>query len=356
MAGSSSTSPSSATAPVSSSPATSHASRSEIPASSPGTAAAEAEPDRVASAAAPFRKAIVVTGASSGIGRATALLLVRDGFRVFAGVRRKEDAERLQAEGGPNLTPIELDVTEQASIDAAARRVRELLGGRGLYGLVNNAGIGIAAPVEAVSMGALRRSFDVDVFGQVAVIQAFLPLVRKRGGRIVNMGSVGGHITFPFGGVLCACKSAFGSLSDALRMELYPFGIHVSLIEPGAIATPAVDKTLGDVEEALASFPPEAARRYGTMFREFFRRSYERESHGSAPEVVARAVERALTARRPRARYPAGKHSRLLAALPRVLPDRPLDWIRRTLFAMPKGFGALAASTAPGYPTAGRTA
>ncbi|MGE5276087.1 MAG: SDR family oxidoreductase [Acidobacteriota bacterium] len=287
-----------------------------------------------------------MTGASSGIGRATALHLVNNGFRVFAGVRKKKDAESLEAEGGAHLVPIELDVTSADSIAAAERRVRESVGR--LDGLVNNAGIGIAAPVEAVPMDALRRSFEVDVFGQIGVIQAFLPLIRRGRGRIVNMGSVGGHITMPFGGVLCGAKSAFGALSDALRLELHPFGIRVCLIEPGAISTPAVEKMFGDVEGAIASFPPEDARRYGPMYREFSRRSYELESNGSPPEVVARAVCHALTARRPRARYPVGKHARLLGTLGRVMPDRPLDSIRRRLFAMPKSFGAMAAPPGPG--------
>ncbi len=291
-------------------------------------------------AAAAAQKTVVVTGASSGIGRATSLRLVKNGFRVFAGVRKKKDADSLEAAGGADLIPIELDVTNADSIAAAARRVSEMAGRR-LDGLVNNAGIGIAAPIEAVPMDILRHSFEVDVFGQVAVLQAFLPLIRRGRGRIVNMGSVGGHITLPFGGLLCGSKSAFGSISDALRLELYPFGIHVSLIEPGAIGTPGVEKTLGDAEGSIESLPPEAARRYGPMLREFFRRAYERESSGSPPDVVARAVHHALTARRPRTRYPVGKGARLLATLPRVLPDRLLDSIRRRLFAMPKTFGAL---------------
>ncbi len=303
--------------------------------------------DAQSPAAAAARKTAVVTGASSGIGRATSLHLVKNGFRVFAGVRKQKDAESLRAAGGADLVPIELDVTSADSITAAARQVRESLDG-GLDALVNNAGIGIAVPVEAVAIEVLRRSFEVDVFGQIAVIQAFLPLIRRGRGRIVNMGSVGGHITMPFGGVLCGSKSAFGSLSDALRLELYPFGIHVIVVEPGSIHTPAVEKTLGDVEGALESFPPDAARRYGSLFRDFARRAYDRESHGSPPEVVARAVHHALTARRPRTRYPVGQDARLLVTLPRLLPDRLLDSIRRRLFAMPKSFGALAADAGEG--------
>jgi NAD(P)-dependent dehydrogenase (short-subunit alcohol dehydrogenase family) len=283
----------------------------------------------------------VVTGASSGIGRSTSLLLARRGFRVFAGVRTEWDAESLRAEGGIRLVPIELDVTHSSSIAAAVELIDEHLGGQGLDGLVNNAGIGIAVPIEGVATDVLRHHFEVDVFGQIAVTQAFLPLIRRARGRIVNMGSVGGHLAIPFGGVLCGCKSAFGSLSDALRMELHPFGIRVSVIEPGSIHTPAVEKTLGDVEGAIAALPPATARRYGPLLRKVARRAYEREKGGSSPDVVARVVYRALTARRPRIRYHVGKDARLLAALPRLLPDRVLDAARLRLFGMPTSFGAL---------------
>jgi NAD(P)-dependent dehydrogenase (short-subunit alcohol dehydrogenase family) len=295
-------------------------------------------------------KTVVVTGASSGIGRATSLHLVRNGFRVFAGVRKEKDAGSLRAEGGADLIPVEFDVTEAGSIDAAATRVRDHLNGAGLDGLVNNAGIGIAVPIEGVAMDVLRHHFEVDVFGQIAVTQAFLPLIRRACGRIVNIGSVGGHITIPFGGVLCSCKSAFGSLSDALRLELHPFGIRVCVVEPGGIYTPAVEKTLGDVESAIRALPVEAAQRYGPMLRTFIQRSYGREKNGSSPEVVAHAVHHALTARRPRTRYPVGKDARLLVTLPRMLPDRLLDLIRLRLFGMPLSFGALASGTDGTHP------
>jgi NAD(P)-dependent dehydrogenase (short-subunit alcohol dehydrogenase family) len=290
-------------------------------------------------------KTVVVTGASSGIGRATSLHLVRRGFRVFAGVRKERDADSLRAEGSPDLVPIELEVTDAGSIEAAATRVRQHLDGAGLDGLVNNAGIGIVVPVEGAAMDVLRHHFEIDVFGQIAVTQAFLPLIHRARGRIINIGSVGGHVTIPFGGVLCSCKSAFGSLSDTLRLELYPFGIRVCVIEPGGIYTPAVEKTLGDVEGTIGALPAEAVQRYGPMLRTFVQRSYERERNGSPPEVVARAVHHALTARRPRIRYPVGKDARLLVTLPRVLPDRLLDMIRLRLFGMPTSFGALVRGT-----------
>jgi NAD(P)-dependent dehydrogenase (short-subunit alcohol dehydrogenase family) len=284
-------------------------------------------------------RCVVITGASSGIGRACAVHLAERGFRVFAGVRKVKDGEALRLEAGDAVVPIEIDVTDGATIAAARERVGGALRERGLDGLVNNAGIGTPAPVEYLTTEVLRRQFEVNVFGQIAVTQAFLPLIRRGRGRIVNMGSVGGHITIPFGGALCGSKSAFRSLNDALRLELRAAGIHVCLIEPGSIHTPAVEKTLGDVEGIIRALPPEGAARYGDKLREFTRRGFAREAKGSAPEVVAEAVHHALTARRPRARYPVGAGATLLVTLPRMLPDRMLDHVRLRLFGMPTGFG-----------------
>lgn len=279
------------------------------------------------------QRSVVITGTSSGIGRACVTRLVRAGFRVFAGVRKPKDAEALARE--PSVVPVEIDVTDDAAIRAAVDTVRAALAGGGLDALVNNAGIGVTAPVEYVRPEVLRRQFDVNVFGQVAVTQAFLPLIRQARGRVVNMGSVGSHIAIPFGGPLCASKSAFAALNDALRLELHPFGIHVVMIEPGSIRTPAVDKTLGDAERAIAELPREGAARYGAMMREFMKRGYERENNGSPPEVVADAVHEALTAAHPRARYVVGKDARLLATMPRLLPDGLLDRVRYRLFGIP---------------------
>lgn len=277
----------------------------------------------------------MITGASSGIGHASALRLAGSGFVVFAGVRKPEDGERLRREGGERVIPVAIDVTDAASIAAAVATVQSHLDGHGLDALVNNAGIGLAAPVEYMHPDALRKQFDVNVFGQIAVIQAFLPLIREARGRIVNMGSVGSHITIPFGGALCATKSAFRSLNDALRLELHPSGIEVVMIEPASIRTPAVDKTLGDPEGAVRALPPEGVARYGELLRAFMKRSYDEEQHGSPPEVVADAVHQALTAAHPRARYPVGKNSTLLTVMPRWLPDGLLDRVRYRLFKIP---------------------
>jgi NAD(P)-dependent dehydrogenase (short-subunit alcohol dehydrogenase family) len=282
---------------------------------------------------------VVITGSSSGIGRASALLLAQRGFQVFAGVRRPADGAALRSDGGEAIVPIMLDVTEADSIVSAGHEVTRQLAGAPLDGLVNVAGIGMSGPVEYVTPAELRGMFEVDVFGQIAVTQALLPLIRRARGRVVTISSVGAHIAMPFGGVLGAAKSALGSLMDSLRLELRPFGVRVVTIEPGAINTPAADKTLGNVEARIAQLPPEGVRQYGTMLRAFTRRAYKMEAGGSSPEVVARAVLHALTAANPRPRYVVGKHARLLTTLARVLPDRELDLVRSRIFSLPKAVG-----------------
>ena len=277
---------------------------------------------------------VVITGASSGIGKACAMLLAREGVRVFATVRRHDDGEALRREAGAALIPLILDVTDRSTIASAAQEVDEQLGGEGLDGLANVAGIGTSGPIEYLTDAELRRVFDVNVFGQIAVTQAFLPMLHRGRGRIVNMSSVGAHIAIPFGGALTASKSAFGSLSDSLRLELRPFGILVCAVEPGSINTPAVDKTLGDVEGVIARMPPDGARRYGDMLRAFASRAYAREKRGSSPEVVAEAVRHALTARRPHTRYVVGKDARTLAILPKLLPDGVLDALKVRLLGL----------------------
>ena len=256
-------------------------------------------------------------------------------------MRKAEDADKLQSEGGADLTPVIMDVTDRTSITAAAEQVSSQLHGRGLDGLVNVAGIGMVRPVEYVTLGDLQEIFDVNVFGQIAVTQALLPLLRKVRGRIVNISSVGAHIAIPFGGLLNASKSAFGTFSDTLRLELHPFGIRVCIVEPGAIKTPAVEKTLGNVEAVVRNLPASGAAQYGEMLRRFAGRAYAREMNGSPPQVVARAVHHALTARRPRTRYQVGKHANLLVTLPKILPDWLLDAILLRILGLPTKFDAV---------------
>ncbi|MBL0885064.1 SDR family oxidoreductase [Myceligenerans indicum] len=263
-------------------------------------------------------RTVLITGASTGIGRATALLLAREGFAVHAGVRKQADGDAL----GPTVTPIVLDVTDPGQIADAVDRIGHL------DALVNNAGIGVTGPLEFVPLDALRLQYEVNVFGPVAVTQAMLPKLRAAQGRVVNVGSVGSWITLPFGGPLCSSKHAVRSLNDALRMELRPFGVATVLIEPGSIHTDAVDKLEGEVEPRLASLGPEGRRLYGTAYRTMVTSGLAAERDGSSPDVVARAVLHALTARKPRARYPVGKTSRLMSTLGRVVPQYTLDRLR----------------------------
>jgi NAD(P)-dependent dehydrogenase (short-subunit alcohol dehydrogenase family) len=289
----------------------------------------------------PNRKTVVITGASSGIGRSSVSRMVQSGWRVFATVRKPQDGDQLRSDFGTNVTPAIMDVTNRASVTATAEQIAPLLQDSGLDGLVNVAGVGKMRPVEYITRDDLEEIFNINVFGQIAVTRAFLPLLRTARGRIVNISSVGAHIAIPFASLINATKSAFGILNDTLRLELHPFGIHVSVVEPGAIRTPAVEKTLGDVEAVIRSLPPKGAAQYGNMLRDFARRGYEREMNGSSPDVVAQAIQHAFTAKRPRTRYRVGKHATLLTTLAAFLPDRLLDTIRFRITGMPTEFGSM---------------
>jgi NAD(P)-dependent dehydrogenase (short-subunit alcohol dehydrogenase family) len=285
-------------------------------------------------------RAVVVTGASSGIGRATAMKLARSGFRVFAGVRKEEDAEALE-EAAPAdlLEPLFIDVTDEHLVASAASMVEEAVGGEGIAGLVNNAGIGEAWPLEYVPLEEFRRQFEVNVFGHLAVTQAFLPLIRAATGRIVNVGSVGGRITMPFGGTLSAPRRALVAVNDALRMELHAWGIHVVLIEGGSISTRAVDKLEAAAEATIEKLPAAGRARYADAYSTAVARAVARTRAGSPPEVVAEAVLRALTEPTPKTRYPVGVDARELLALSEVLPDRFLDRLRFRAFGLQGKFG-----------------
>jgi NAD(P)-dependent dehydrogenase (short-subunit alcohol dehydrogenase family) len=239
--------------------------------------------------------AVLVTGASSGMGKACVLLLDQAEYTVFAGVRKERDAHMLKQVASPRLIPVILDVTDERTIAEVCQLIRETVGSSGLVGLVNNAGVGVTAPIELVPLEEVRRQFDVNVIGQVAVIQAFLPLIRAARGRIINVGSVGGKITTPFGGPLCASKYALESINDALRMELSPWGIHVVLVAPGSIRTPAVAKLVQDSEAMLKTFPPEGVKRYATAYRAFVQTFVKQHEAGAPPEVMAHTVFKALT-------------------------------------------------------------
>jgi NAD(P)-dependent dehydrogenase (short-subunit alcohol dehydrogenase family) len=284
-------------------------------------------------------KSVVITGASTGIGRSSVAVMIKSGWRVFATVRKASDGDGLRSDFGAMVTPVIMDVTNRASISEALQQISLQLEGTGLDGLVNVAGVGKVRPIEYMTESGLQEIFDINVFGQIAVTQAFLPLLRKAKGRIVNISSIGAHIAIPFASLINASKAAFGIFSDTLRMELHPFGLHVSVVEPGAIKTPAVEKTLGDIQGVIGSLPPSGAAQYGEMLRAVGRRAYEREMDGSSPDVVAESVHHALTSTHPKARYRVGKHATLLGTLAWLMPDRILDSIRFRITGMPTAFG-----------------
>ena len=284
--------------------------------------------------------AVVVTGTSTGIGRVTALALAGAGYHVLAGVRRTTDGEALRSAANGRLTPLVLDVTDETAVREAAAKADQLVRPDGIAGLVGNAGVGVTAPMEAISVPALRELYEVNVFGQVAVIQAFLPLLRRAAGTIVTIGSIGDRLTMPFGGPLTTSKWALASITEALRLELRPWGIHVVLVEPATIATPAVDKVEAEARRMLEEFDDEDRTRYAESYAKATRIAVARERNGSSPDVVADVVLRALTARQPRTRYLVGKDARRLAFLARWAPDPLFDRIRVRLFGLPRVFGA----------------
>jgi NAD(P)-dependent dehydrogenase (short-subunit alcohol dehydrogenase family) len=268
---------------------------------------------------------VVITGASTGIGRACALHLDSLGFDVFAGVRKPEDGERLAGEASERLRVLLLDVTDAGQVEAAAGQVGEAVGDRGLAGLVNNAGIAISAPLEFIPINELRHQLEVNVIGQVAITQALLPLLRRGKGRIVNIGSIGGRVALPFVGPYAASKFALEALSDSLRRELRRAGVEVSIVRPGGIATPIWDRGIGAAEQIREQMPPEGEALYGSALEAMRSAAADIGRNGLPPEAVAKVVEHALTARRPKTRYLVGRDAKMRAALAKVLPDRVFD-------------------------------
>jgi NAD(P)-dependent dehydrogenase (short-subunit alcohol dehydrogenase family) len=276
--------------------------------------------------------AALVTGASSGIGRATALELARSGFTVFAGVRKAADGEAVQSEAHGELEPLLIDVTDADQIGAAAEKIRERTRGAGLTALVNNAGSAHSGPLEFVDLDDLRLQLDVNLVGQVAVTQAMLPMLRANKGRIVNITSIGGLVSTPFFGPYCASKFGLEAVSDCLRSELKPWGIEVIAIEPGSIATDIWDRGVANAEDARARMPEEVERLYGEALDTMARVGTETGERGIPPQEVARVIHKALTVKRPRARYLVGRDAVGMKTASSLLPDKVWDaLVRRTL-------------------------
>ena len=255
----------------------------------------------------------LVTGASTGIGRATALHLASLGYEVLAGVRRAPDAPQ-------GTEPLLLDVTSEHDVNAAAHRI-----GDTLDALVNNAGIAITGPVEVIPVEEWRRQMDVNLLGQVAVTRALIPALLQARGRIVNMSSIGGRVAGPLFGPYAASKFALEAMTDALRREIEPHGVRVVSVEPGGIATPIWGKGLEAAGSAMSGMSDGARARYSPVIAAVSKQARRQAEHGLPPEDVAAVVGRALTAPRPRTRYVVGREARVQAMLARVLPDRAFD-------------------------------
>jgi NAD(P)-dependent dehydrogenase (short-subunit alcohol dehydrogenase family) len=275
----------------------------------------------------------VVTGASSGIGRATALRLAAAGQHVFAGVRTERAGRALvEAARGGLVTPLLLDVTDAEQVATAARQVGAHTGR--LDGLVNNAGVGLAAPVELLPLDAFRDHLEVNVTGQLAVTQAFLPLLRPGRGRVVFVSTIGVHFRPPYAGALDASKAALAMLADALRQEIAPWGVRVVLVEPASINSAAADKVARDAAAVLARASAPGRALYEETFTAMLAVVARRERAGSPPDVAAVTIEKALTAARPRDVYRSGRFVHRLLLLSK-LPTPVLDAVKRRVFGLP---------------------
>ena len=268
----------------------------------------------------PSSGTVVITGASTGIGRATALRLARAGFDVLAGVRREEDGADLRAQDG-RIEPVIVDVTDAGQIASLGARV----GGAPLAGLVNNAGIAVAGPLEGVPIDLVRRQYEVNVFGLLAVTQALLDPIRAGQGRIVNIGSIGGRINTPFVGPYSSSKAAVRSLSAALRRELRPWDIRVALVEPGALDTPIWRKGEAGAQETIDALPDRVRTLYARPLDALVAATRKIAANASSADDAAQAIEHALTAERPKAIYTVGREARIQGALHSVLPARTFD-------------------------------
>jgi NAD(P)-dependent dehydrogenase (short-subunit alcohol dehydrogenase family) len=279
-------------------------------------------------------KTVLVTGASSGIGRATVRRLDGAGWKVFAGVRKEEDAAALRAEGSGRLEPLLLDVLDPDAIAAAAARVGAEPGG--LDALVDNAGAAVAGPLEALPIEDFRRQVELNLTAQLAVTQAMLPAIRRARGRIVLISSLGGRVALPLTGAYHAAKFGLEGLGDSLRQELAPWGIKVVIVEPGSIDTPIWSRGEDDAERIFADAPARMRELYEATverYRQVIRDTAER---GIPPEKVAARIEGALEARRPRARYLVGLDAQVMARLKPLLPTPVFDRIIARAMSFPK--------------------
>jgi NAD(P)-dependent dehydrogenase (short-subunit alcohol dehydrogenase family) len=270
-------------------------------------------------------RSALVTGASTGIGRATVLRLDADGWRVFAGVRDPDDGVSLQEAASDRLLPVTLDVTVPEQIAAAAELVQRESEG-GLDGLVNNAGVAIPGPLETIPLEDFRRQIEVNLTAYVAVAQAMLPAIRQAEGRLVFLSSIGGRVAFPFGGPYHASKFATEAIGDVFRQELRPWGIKVAIIEPGSIDTPIWDRGQRKSEEIEAK-SPRTNLLYGAAIEKFRMVIEDTAERGIPPQKVANAISHALESNRPKSRYLVGLDAKVQARIKPLIPTSLFDKI-----------------------------
>lgn len=272
-------------------------------------------------------KPVFITGVSTGIGYATAVLLVQRGYHVFGSVRQAEDAARLRRELGEGITPLLFDVTDEAGVATAVAQVRASLNGQNLVGLINNAGISVTGPLMHLPLVQLRQQFEVNLFGLMDVTQQCLPLLGAAReapyprGRIINISSVSGKIAYPFMGAYAASKHALEALSDSLRRELLIYDIPVILIQPGTTATPIIAKASASMEQyGRTDYAPILQKIAAQTIR-------ERQQHAIPVAKVAATIVQALESPRPKTRYAIPRRWLTGWLLPRFLPDRWFDWL-----------------------------
>lgn len=263
-----------------------------------------------------------MSGASTGMGAATALELARRGYHVLAGVRRPEDAEAARRS---RIEPVTLDITVPEHVEALAERVRTDPRGRRLRAVVNNAGIAVNAPVETLPLDQWRLQFEVNLFGHIAVTQALLPFLHDSGGRVVNVSSVGGRVAMGTYGAYAGAKFALEAVSDSLRRELAPHGVQVVVVEPGGVRTEMADRGIERAERALELMDAAQRRRYDGLMRAVIDQARAFTKRGLPADRAALVLATAVTARRPRTRYTIGRDAAVLTRLARILPDQALD-------------------------------
>lgn len=272
---------------------------------------------------------VLITGASTGIGAACAIELDQRGWQVFAGVRREEDAKTLREKASDRLIPVMLDVTKPEQIEQAIQTIRASTGEIGLNGLINNAGIAVGGPLEAVSDALLRKQFDVNLFGAIAVARAAMPLLRQGRGRIVLMSSISGRIAVPFLGPYAMSKFALEAAGDALRNEVWRWGIRVSLVEPGCVETPIWEKTSKVADRVFSDLTPAMKELYEKDIKRVLEEIEKSAASAMPVERVVRVVVHALTARRPKIRYLVGTATRIQARLISLFPTCLVDRVLR---------------------------